>query len=378
MAAAKRKKKTLLPYVILLAAALTAGYLAYAFVYRGNTEPPVHFVATNKNASVHSLQGMISMLRRKEELVSFAFGGRMAETQYGTYIVPGMDYTRSITLEEPGIPAVCTSMTPQGLAVTEEYVLISAYCHAHKHNSVIYVIDKESHSLIKEIVLPGMPHVGGIAYDPEHQILWYSSNEQGIAQAISIQMDALRGYDYDQGHLPVVTSQVCSLYGIVRDSFMTFYEGSLYVGCFDRKNNSVIARYPVDEEGNLITELRMDLTRKMAVPEDYSTISRRAQGMAFYHDKLLLSHSWGILPSSLVIYTQSNDRLYVNEYSAKQYRLPERLEQICVDGEDLYVLFESAAYPYRMTSTMIVDRVLKLSLPKMLAFEEPGTVPRTK
>ena len=365
----KQKRKTLLPYVILLMLALTAGYCTYAFVYRGKTEPPVRFVATNKNASVHSLQELMSMLRRKEQLVRFAFGGRMMETQYGTYIIPGLDYTSSIVLEEPGKPSACTSMTPQGLAVTEDYLLISAYCHAHKHNSVLYVLDKESHRFLKEIVLPGMPHVGGIAYDREHQMLWYSSNEQGIAQAVSIKMDTIHNYDYDQGHLPAVTSQICSLYGIVRDSFMTFYEGSLYVGCFDRMNNSVIARYRVDEKGALITDMNMGLSQKMAVPVDYLTISRRAQGMAFYHDKLLLSHSWGILPSSLVIYFQSNDRLYVNENSAKKYKLPERLEQICVDGDDLYVLFESAAYPYRMTSSLIVDRVLKLSLPKLLAFE---------
>lgn len=372
MAAAKRKKRSLLPAVILLAAALAIGYVQYAFIYRGNTEPPVSFVATNKNASVHSLRGLVSMLRKKEELVTFAFGGRMTETQYGTYIIPGLDYTRSLAAGETGTPAVCTSMTPQGLAVTEEYVLISSYCHAGKHNSVIYVIDKESHSFIKEIVLPGKPHVGGLAYDERHQMLWYSSNEGGIAQAISISMDTIRAYDYDNGPVPIVTEQTCSLYGIVRDSFMTFYDGSLYVGCFDRKSNNVIARYRVDAKGELMTDMQMGLGMEMAVPADYSTISRRAQGMAFYHDKLLLSHSWGILPSSLVIYTQSNDRLYVNENSAKRYRLPERLEQICVEGDDLYVLFESAAYPYRMTSTLIVDRVLKLSLSKMFAYENKG------
>ena len=74
------------------------------------------------------------------------------------------------------MPAMCTTMTPQGLAVTEDYVFVSAYCHAKKHNSVIYMINKESHRFIKEIILPGQPHVGGLAYDSEHQILWYSSN----------------------------------------------------------------------------------------------------------------------------------------------------------------------------------------------------------
>ncbi len=66
------------------------------------------------------------------------------------------------------------------------------YCHAKKHNSVIYMINKESHRFIKEIILPGQPHVGGLAYDSEHQILWYSSNTQELAQAVVLPWNPLK------------------------------------------------------------------------------------------------------------------------------------------------------------------------------------------
>ena len=113
---------------------------------------------------------------------------------------------------------------------------------------------------------------------------------------------------------------------------------------------------------------------EMAVPLDYSTISEQAQGMVFYNDKLLLSHSFGILPSRVVFYEQSDKRLYVNENSAKTYRFPEMIEQIVVDGDDLYVLFESGAYAYRGYAGNVVDRVLKLNLPKMESYEEEKTL----
>lgn len=103
---------------------------------------------------------------------------------------------------------------------------------------------------------------------------------------------------------------------------------------------------------------------EMAVPLDYSTISEQAQGMAFYNDKLLLSHSFGILPSRIVFYEQSDKRLYVNENSARSYRMPEMIEQIVVEGDELYVLFESGAYAYRGYAGNVVDRVLKLNLIK--------------
>lgn len=344
----------------------------YAIVFRGHTEPPVKENVTNTDSAVYSLQKLMKRLKSQNDLVYFAFDGKAAETEYGTYIVPGLKSTRTLRIGEGETPAVCTSMTPQGMAVTEEYIFISSYCHTLEHNSVIYMIDKESHEFLKEIVLPGIPHVGGLAYDEEHGKLWYSSNESGVAQAISISMEALLTYDYDLEHKPVAVEQICSLYGIVRDSFMTFYKGCLYVGCFDKKQDSVIASYQVDDEGQLVTTMSLFLgnSYKMAFPYNYSKISRRVQGMAFYRDKLLLSQSYGILPSQLLFYTQSNERLYVMERSAKIYQFPERLEQICVDGDELYLLFESGAYAYRATSVNIVDRVLKMNLFKMLEYEK--------
>ena len=60
-----------------------------------------------------------------------------------------------------------------------------------------------THNFLKEVVLPGKPHVGGLAYDWEHEILWYSSNETGIAEAVSISMDSIEAYDYESVGRPV-------------------------------------------------------------------------------------------------------------------------------------------------------------------------------
>ena len=68
------------------------------------------------------------------------------------------------------------------------------------------LIDSQETDVYKrqEVVLPGLPHVGGLAYDQEHDMLWYSSNTNGIAQAISIKMDVLRDYNYADNHMPDV------------------------------------------------------------------------------------------------------------------------------------------------------------------------------
>ena len=56
---------------------------------------------------------------------------------------------------------------------------------------------------------------------------------------------------------------------------------------------SVWAWLSVDKQGNLVNTMDegLGMNFEMAVPLDYSTISEQAQGMTFYNDKLLLSHS---------------------------------------------------------------------------------------
>lgn len=185
--------------ILIMVLVIVGSYLAYAFIYRGRNEPPTKRKTTNQEAAYYTLRGQIQMLSQKEELMAFAFEDRKKEREYGTYIIPGLKATQTLLTSEGDMPAMCTTMTPQGLAVTEDYVFVSAYCHAKKHNSVIYMINKESHRFIKEIILPGQPHVGGLAYDSEHQILWYSSNTQELAQAVSLTMESIENYDYDAG-----------------------------------------------------------------------------------------------------------------------------------------------------------------------------------
>lgn len=354
----KKNRRNLISLILVVAASIWV----YVFIYRAETEPPTKLQRTNRGAALYTLEEQLDVLSDCSWAKIWE-----GEPDGGTYIIPGLNATRTLRTEEGSFPETCTSMTPQSLAITDKYVFIGAYCHTMTHNSVIYMLNKDTHKFIKEIILPGKPHVGGMAYDAEHEILWYSSNITGVAQAVSVTMEDLEAYDFDDAHLPVAIHQESSLYGIVRDSFMTFYENCLYVGYFNQFYKSSIARYPVDEEGNLTSELDRELGMEfeMAMPLDYATISERAQGMAFYQDKLLLSHSFGMMPSRLVVYTQSDEQLYINENSARSYYFPERMEQIVVEGDKLYILFESAAYAYRRSSANIVDRVWILSLTEL-------------
>ena len=65
--------------------------------------------------------------------------------------------------------------------------------------------------------------------------------------------------------------------------FMTFYDGCLYVGCFTKYTDSAIARYAVDDQGNLINTMDEGLGMNFGwqFPLIIPPFPNRHRGMAF-------------------------------------------------------------------------------------------------
>ena len=186
----KKVKQTLLLLFFALLVLIGSAYFYYILVYRVNHEPePTSTVTTSE--PLYDLKNHRFFLALMPEVKAAAFNGRAAEIDYGTYVVPGLLSTETQVFEEKNSSAICTSMTPQGLAVTEDYLIVSAYCGSKTHNSVLYLIDKKSHEFIKEIVLRNKSHVGGLAYDPIHQNLWIAGMSRGIPQVNAISLLSL-------------------------------------------------------------------------------------------------------------------------------------------------------------------------------------------
>ena len=102
--------------------------------------------------------------------------------------------------------------------------------------------------------------------------------------------------------------------------------------------------------------------RGVAAEEDLK-ISRFAQGMTFLGDILFLSYSTGIMPSRLAAYQVSDGiRDFTNQMALENIHLPYMLEQICMDGGTMYLLFESGSHAYRYLPGIAVDRVLKIDI----------------
>lgn len=255
----------------------------------------------------------------------------------------------------------CSTMTPQGICVTEDYIFVSAYCAAEKyikeleenkdygsnlekllveekhktHNSVIYIIDRETGDYIKNIVLPDKNHVGGLATDGKVIYVAKSSDKQisvitlkTIDKAINTKSLSVKvDYDYtvDCG---------CTA------SFVTYYDNSLWVGVFNEESNGTLRRFSVDKKSYKLTENLV------------AEIPAKANGACFTELDgevcLAVSTSYG---------RKNVSQLYlcsVSDYGTKdmtitqkaKYVLPPLAQNICIYDGKVYSIYESAATCY--------------------------------
>ena len=366
----KKSNKRKLVYIFLptILLGLLGCYIYYVMVFRGTYEPATEKTVTSTEAILYDRSEQLSVLEHFDEMYA-AMSGHIAEENQGLIVIPGLEATRTLSSNKCKTISMCTSMTPQGLCITDEYILVSAYCHTGTHNSVIYVIDMMTGDFIKEIVLKNKNHVGGLAFDTRHRMVWVSTSHKGRAAASAFSLKNLKSYDLDKMKEPIAYTHDYDLFTLEKDSFMTFYEGYLYIGHFSLKENSVVQKFKIGVNGGLQTEngATLGVDKDIAIPEEIKAIPKQIQGFAIYKDKAILTQSYGIKSSNLFVHNYS-DIMYQTgtKYTINKVVMPQKLEQIYIDGDDLYVLFESAAFSYRAQPLPKVDRICKLDLGEII------------
>ena len=227
----------------------------------------------------------------------------------------------------------------QGLTRIGDELVLSAYSSSEEENSILYRMDTEGN--LREIVNLGFKaHTGGVSYDVQHDLLWITGPE-GHVYALSWEqivnsMDNQAGdiqVDFDAGLLNHNESKVAS--------FLTVYNGHLYVGSYVDGANGMLKEYDIT---NPVEPLYVG---ECQIPE-------RIQGITFSKvngkTQMLLSQGYQTEDASLLVFDYNKDTESYTE-PRMQFTLPEGVEQIqAVDNSNLYILFESAVRPYRATA----------------------------
>lgn len=257
-------------------------------------------------------------------------------------------YERSITM--PGlygadIPEMCKDMIVQGMTRAGNKVVVSAYSRSGEHNSILYIMNLNGE--LQNIVDLGFKaHTGGIAYDEDHELLWVTG-PAGMVYAVSW-TDIADGF-YEGDIKVSFDGGLTNHNGSKVASFLTYFEGELFVGSYVDGNQGMLNRYD-------LTDIQTPwLLSSAAIPQ-------RIQGITFKRDLstgicyMFLSQGYQTEDSCLIKYLYDS-QVSVYEEPLEMHVLPEGVEQIQMAAGGMYILFESAVRPYRATARIPNDQI---------------------
>jgi outer membrane protein assembly factor BamB len=259
------------------------------------------------------------------------------------------------------VPRLCEDMICQGMAKTSEHLIISAYSYSGKYNSILYVMDLEG-NLVKIIDLGFQAHVGGLAYDETHDVLWVTAR---LGYVYALDWHKLRAevekedpynviYRHDGSYIASFDAGLINHNGLKIASFLTMFEGKLYVGSYVNGGNGILNAYEIDDK------CRVSLESSVEIPQ-------RIQGLCFYRDVatdkvyMLMSQSHSVYDSQLLRFVY-HDTTKKYKYASDYWRLPEGAEQIVMTTRGLYLLFESSAKKYRSTARLANDQIFLIRM----------------
>lgn len=268
-----------------------------------------------------------------------------------SFIIPGL-----ITTNVGGFSS--TRMCPQGITFAGDYLLLTAYDQASEENSVIYVMDKVTQSLITTLILPVKAHAGGISFDGTDVWVAVGTKVSSIPFT-DIQAAANAGGAYN-----FISFKTTSELGITA-SYMTYYDDKLWVGSYNELKTTKMYSYLLHKEGDTTTLEKQDII----------TMPTRVQGITFTEDGYLILSRSCQLYQGLRGYMRQID-VYQPKFAEKKkstiplgdivntVEMPSMNEEIALDGGYLYVNFESGAFS---NASYTVDRICAFDLNTILA-----------
>lgn len=302
-----------------------------AFVWTADTPAQMQNVQDmGADGIVTNCPGLLKVIRQPEYIY-------LAENYEDSVTMPG--------LYGPDVPRWCEDMIVQGFTKAGSFLVVSAYSRSGERNSILYIMNLTG-KLQKIVDLGFKAHTGGIAYDELHDLLWVTGPEGKVYAAswTEILNETYKGeirVSFDAGLVNHNETKVAS--------YLTLFEGDLYVGSYVNGSTGLLNRYDLKDVGN------PELLSTATIPE-------RIQGVTFKRNALsgecymLLSQGYQTEDSHLLKYA-FDEQTDIYDTPAETYVLPEGVEQILVTAKGMYILFESAVRPYRATARIPNDQI---------------------
>lgn len=243
--------------------------------------------------------------------------------------IPGMPSTREEDIKNQRI--LDENQCPQGLCLTKDFILVTAYSCDWDVLGSLYMFDRSSGEYIATLGMKKNSHLGGVACDGEN--VWICHSDNKTLERIPYKM--LLEIAKDKPKEFIDCSKSIEAFPLKnRPSCITFHDGKLWVATENDFLKSKMISYRFNGE--------------KLVAKDTYTIPAKVQGVAFAEDgRVFLSTSLGRTKSSfLKIYDSLEDLDKEPNQPVQKVEMPPCSEELEILGEQIYILFESASQKY--------------------------------
>lgn len=264
--------------------------------------------------------------------------------------IPGMPSTREQDYADNLMPTA--SQCPQGMCITDEFYMITAYCTDDREKlGALYIFDRETGEYLVTLGMKKDSHLGGIAFDGRN--LWICHSDSRSLERLSYRY--ISQIAQSKPKMFVDATGMFEEYRVANmPSCIAYHNGLLWVATHNAYFRSIMISYRY-LDGELVEQERYN-------------IPPRVQGVAFdEEEQVYLSTSFGRDKSSYLKVYRSVEELDESPRSPRyKVEMPPCSEEVDLIGDTLYVLFESASEKYfegtdgKGRSVCPIDRILTI------------------
>ncbi len=252
---------------------------------------------------------------------------------------------------------------PQGITMSEEYVIVSSYL---ENGCFLVFIDRFDYRVVAVAKISEanpsqdlQAHVGGVAYDSMSNSIFVSGKGKDIlAIPMEIVEEMIAHHVTPQDNTFTITQEEymhVSYQGdgdLLTPSCLTVHDGELYVGEFVLETHSMMRQYKIIEgEGNHIT---------LHQSSENVILPSKVQGMTVIDDYLILSSSYGRKTNSKLYIGEVNENRY--EQVAPSFAMPPMSQGIVLAEDELWIMFESSAEKYKYNARNVQEHIWSISI----------------
>ncbi len=308
-------------------------------------------------------------INNRANVQNYAYHSKGRSKDKKTKLLKSLDYSFYDAIAIPGMPSTrendllnqyifSESQAPQGICLTDEFVLITSYSTEDDCMGELMVMDKESGEYMITLGMDENSHLGGIAFDGEN--VWVCNSHEGTIERISY--DFIQQMAYQNKGEVVDAREVVDEYPVKNTpSCITYYGGRLWVATHTLVVTSKMYAYYFDHSSD-----------KLVALSSYK-IPSKVQGVAFdASGGVHLSSSYGRSNSSyLYNYTSITSLATSPNRPTLKVEMPPCSEEIDCYNDTLYVMFESAGEKYlegtdgKGTSLSPIDKILEIPVDEL-------------